>query len=130
MRKGHQPQTNILGGEGHDSNNVTTPKTSRIVSTNTKRGCISLSIPTCLHGARAQSMEKEETRKHNQGTASAGVARVGNCPKKEDVDRRLATIVKVYNWQRLPPERHLINNLEKQIQQRKSHAEGCKTAQK
>ncbi|CAH1416914.1 unnamed protein product [Lactuca virosa] len=111
-------------GEGCDSNNVTTMKTSTIVRTNTKRGWISLSIPTRLRPTRAQSMEKEETRehshevteldrKHNQRTASAGVARVGNCSKKEDVDRRLTTIVIVRNWQRLPPGRHLVNNLTK-----------------
>ncbi|CAH1453046.1 unnamed protein product [Lactuca virosa] len=69
-------------------------------------------------------MEKEETREHmrevieldrkqNQGTASARATRVGNCPKKEDVDMRLITTVRVHNWQRLPPGRHLVNNLAK-----------------
>ncbi|CAI9280353.1 unnamed protein product [Lactuca saligna] len=51
--KGHQPQTNSPGGEGHDSNSITTPETSKIVNTNTKRGWVSLSIPICLRTTKA-----------------------------------------------------------------------------
>lgn len=47
---------------------------------------------------------KEHTRevteldwKHKQGTASTGAKRIGDYPKKEDVDRRLATTIGVYN---------------------------------
>nr|KAJ0213563.1 hypothetical protein LSAT_V11C400217600 [Lactuca sativa] len=107
-RKGRQPQTNSSGGEGRDINNVTTPEKSRIVSTNTQRSWISLIISTCLRATGEQNMEKEETRKqtrevmgldrkHNQGIATVRATWVGNCPKKEDEDKRLTTTVRVRN---------------------------------
>ncbi|CAH1440168.1 unnamed protein product [Lactuca virosa] len=69
-------------------------------------------------------MEKKETkkctrelteldRKYKQATASARAERIYICPKKEDVDMRLTTTIRVRNWQRLPPGRHLVNNLAK-----------------
>ncbi|CAI9281106.1 unnamed protein product [Lactuca saligna] len=69
-------------------------------------------------------MDKQETRehthevteldrKHNQGTVSARVVRVGNCPQKDDVNRIISTTIRVRDWQRLPPRRHLVNYLAK-----------------
>ncbi|CAH1424375.1 unnamed protein product [Lactuca virosa] len=103
------------GGGGGDINTVITPETSRIITTNAKRGYVTLSIPTCLRVAKAQSMDKEETRehtrevmeldrKHNHGTARARTARICNCPKNEDVNWRLSITVRVHNWQRLPQD--------------------------
>ncbi|CAH1420806.1 unnamed protein product [Lactuca virosa] len=121
-RKSCDPHANSLGGEWHDSNNITMPETSRIVSMNTKRGWIPLSLPTCNHTTTDQSMEKEQTtghihkvsqleQKRKGETAKAGAAKVGNYPRKEDVDIRPTTVVRVHNWQRLPSGRHLVGKL-------------------
>ncbi|CAI9272430.1 unnamed protein product [Lactuca saligna] len=88
----------------------------------TKRGWIPLSLPTCHHTMKDQIMEKEETtvhthevmqldQKHNGETTKFEAARVGNYHRKEDIDRRATTTVRVHNWQRLPPRRHLVKNL-------------------
>lgn len=112
--KGRHPYTNNSGGEGHDSNNITMTETLRIVSMNTKQGWIPLSPPTCHHTTKGQNAGKEETTGHTckvsqldlkrkWETAKDGAARVGNYPKKEDIDRRPTATVRVCNRQRLPP---------------------------
>ncbi|CAH1452023.1 unnamed protein product [Lactuca virosa] len=120
--KSRHPQTNSPGGEGRDSNSITTLETSRIVSRNTKRGWIPLSLPKCCHTTKGLRTEKEETTGHKREvsqldqkrkgeTAKVGVARVGNYPRKEDVNRRPTTTVRAHNWQRLLLGRHLVGNL-------------------
>nr|KAJ0223299.1 hypothetical protein LSAT_V11C200066490 [Lactuca sativa] len=107
-KKGRQPQANNPGGGG-DCNIIATPKTSRIVIMNTKKGWTSMSVPTCLRTARAHSMEKKEMKeqtcgvtkldwKHKQGTTNTRAERISNYPKKEDVDRRRTTTIRVCNW--------------------------------
>ncbi|CAH1444658.1 unnamed protein product [Lactuca virosa] len=102
------PHTNNPGGEGRDSNNITTPETSRIVKINTKRGSIPLSLPMCRRTTKDQITEKEETTGHKHEVpqldqkckgeiAKAGTTRIGNYPRMEDDDRRPTITVRVHN---------------------------------
>ncbi|CAI9298971.1 unnamed protein product [Lactuca saligna] len=90
---------------------------------NTKRGWTSLSVPHAF-AHRTQIMEKKETKEHacevmeldwkqKQGNPCTGTERIGNYPNKDYTDMRPTTSIRVCNWKRLPPGRHLVNNIAK-----------------
>ncbi|CAH1421968.1 unnamed protein product [Lactuca virosa] len=73
-----KPRAYSPEGEGRGSNNITMPDTSRIVSMNTKKGWVPLSIPTSLREVKTQSTKKKPDRKLNQRIEKVGEGKTGN----------------------------------------------------
>ena len=111
----HKPRACIPKGEGRGSNNITMLNTLCIVSMNTKKGWIPLSIPTRLRKVKTQSTKKKPDIKQNQEIAKVTEGKTGNHPAKEDTDRRLPATARARNWQKLSPGLDLVQNPVKNI---------------